>query len=206
MTFLIWEIWKWKWHRVRPIKPVPFKIWPQVRRRSGHGPSRSRRISPEAAWRAKSFGTIYASLSPSCRELLAEKRIATSCELKWPSCEPQSSVAPGSSQMGWVSWLWKNWVVSVSSCETGSFCKFPNRKVTILTWHWVARIKTPGRTFYSLYFDLMQSCKLHSDPTWTVAMAWLQAFLKEGQLTWLDLVPKISQNVGNERPTKVRKL
>ena len=30
----------------------------------------------------------------------------------------------------------------------------------------------------------MQYCKLHSDPTWPVAMAWLQTFLKEGQLTW----------------------
>ena len=43
----------------------------QVRSRSYHDRSRSICISSEAAWRAKSFGTICASLSTSCRELLA---------------------------------------------------------------------------------------------------------------------------------------
>ena len=46
--------------------------WPQVRSRSGHDPRRSIRISSEASWRDKSFGTICPSLSPFCRELLAK--------------------------------------------------------------------------------------------------------------------------------------
>ena len=44
----------------------------QVSSWSGHDPSRSIYISFEEASRAKSFGTICASLSPFCRELLAK--------------------------------------------------------------------------------------------------------------------------------------
>ena len=58
--------WLWK---------INFKIWPQVRSRSGHDPSRSISTSSEASWRDKSFGTIRAFLSPFCRELLAKKRL-----------------------------------------------------------------------------------------------------------------------------------
>ena len=43
----------------------------QDRSRSGHHPSRSICISSEAASRARSLGTIRASLSPSCHDLLA---------------------------------------------------------------------------------------------------------------------------------------
>ena len=54
---------------------------------------------------------------------------------------------------GW-SWSWKNWVASVSLCETGSIFIFPHRfrykrEVTKLTWLWVTRIKIPRYTFYS---------------------------------------------------------
>ena len=51
--------------------------------RSGQGQSMTQicqythYTSSEAAQRAKSFGTICASLSPSCRDLLVEKRIVT---------------------------------------------------------------------------------------------------------------------------------
>ena len=57
----------------------------------------------------------------------------------------------------------------------------------------------------------MQSCKFHTAPMWTVAIALLQTSLKEGQLTWPgelawpDLAPKYLQNVGNECPLKFRK-
>ena len=61
--------------------------------------------------------------------------------------------------------------------------------------------------------DVKQSCKFHTDPTWTIAMAWL-LFFKGGSadltwwpdLTWPDLGPKNSQSVRNEFSLKVRKL
>ena len=71
----------------------------QVRSRSGHDFSKSIFISFQAAWRAKSFGNICVSISPCCRELLAKKN---GLWPRWPSRDPRSTVAPGSSQMGWV--------------------------------------------------------------------------------------------------------
>ena len=53
-------------------RKVSFRIWPRVRARSGHDRSRSICIASKTAWRAESFGTICASLSPSCRKLLAK--------------------------------------------------------------------------------------------------------------------------------------
>ena len=52
----------------------------KVRSRSDHDPSRSLCTFSEAARRAKSFGTIFASLFSSCRDLLAKK---TDCDVIW---------------------------------------------------------------------------------------------------------------------------
>ena len=52
----------------------------QARWRSGHDPSSSICISSKGAWRAKSLGTICASLPPSCCEWL----VKMDCDLIWP--------------------------------------------------------------------------------------------------------------------------
>ena len=104
--FVTCAIWPWK---------VNFKIWlqvrsGQVRSRSSHAPSKSICISSEAAWRAKSLGTIRASLlylvanernlSEKLTENLSklmeliEKRIVTSFDLRWTPRGPRSAVAP----------------------------------------------------------------------------------------------------------------
>ena len=91
VTILIWEIRKSKWHyrvhcspRQAGSKHVLFKversIWKfdprsgqvMVRSTSDHDLSRSVCTSFEAARQAKPLGTICASLSPSCRDLLAK--------------------------------------------------------------------------------------------------------------------------------------
>ena len=83
-----------------------------------------------------------------------ENRIATSFEgrhVRWPSRDPPSSVAPGSSKMRWVATILK---------ELGGFGRFMrngrhfrissysyNGEVTKMTWPWVIRIQILRYTF-----------------------------------------------------------
>ena len=96
ITFLIWEMRKWKLHRrvflielVRSMHvftwKVNFKIWPQVRSDQGLVMTQ---ISQYAnipmhrnIWRVKSFGTV--SISMLSRHI-GEKRFVTSFDLIWP--------------------------------------------------------------------------------------------------------------------------
>ena len=125
-NFFTWEIRK-KWHhRVRLVKPVgnmlfdlEKSIWKfglksdqvKVSSTSVHDPSGSICRSSEAVRRAKSFGTICVSLSPFYCELLTKNGLRShlnSFDLRWPPCEPWTSVAPGSAQqMGWVAMILK---------------------------------------------------------------------------------------------------
>ena len=139
---------------------VSFKIWPQVRSRSGHDPNKSICKSSEADWQVKSFGTICASLSPSCRELLAKTGF-------WPHLTSGDLPVTPNHQLHldhhrWSEWpwSWKNWVVLVGLCETGSIFICPHRphrlengEVTKLTWPYVTRIKILRRTFYRFWWD-----------------------------------------------------
>ena len=112
----------------------------KVRSRSDHDPSRSICTSSEAGRRAKSFGTICASISPSCCEFLAK----TDCDLVWPHLtfdnlpvSPDRQFQPYHHGWGEWSWCWKKWVVSVGLYETGSIFIFPLGPiigVTKLTW------------------------------------------------------------------------
>ena len=86
-------------------------------------------------------------------------------------------------------WSWKNWVVLVGLCKMGSISTFPHRLIMGTSWNWPA-LSHQDKKIWEINFigtdDLKQSCKLHTDPTWTVAMAWpgYDFFFKEGQLTW----------------------
>ena len=92
----------------------------QVRLRSDHDPGRSICTSSIAARRAKSFGTICASLSPSRRDLLAKNEL-------WPHLisgdlpvTSDRQLHPDMNRWGEWPWSWNNWVVLICLCETGS--------------------------------------------------------------------------------------
>ena len=81
----------------------------KVRPRSDHDPSRSICTSPLAVWWAKPFGTICASQSPSCPDLLAKNGL-------WPHLTsgdlpvtPDRQLHPGHHRCGVWPWSWKNW-------------------------------------------------------------------------------------------------
>ena len=101
------------------------------------------------------------------------------------------------------------WVVSIGLYETGSIFIFPHRLITGMS-RTCPDLRSPGWMFWDIHFigtgDLKQSCKFHTDPTWTVAIAWLRFFDGgSADLTWWpDLGPKISQNVCNECSLKVK--
>ena len=61
--------------------------------------------------------------------VIGQTRIVISCDLRWPSRDPQLLVAPGPSQMRWVIVILTKWVVSVCLCEIGSIFIFPHRLI-----------------------------------------------------------------------------
>ena len=101
----------------------------QARSRPGYVPSKPICISFEADWRAKSLGTICATISPSCRESLAKSGLwphVTSYDFPWPA----DQLHPDQHSWGEWSWSWKLWMVSVSSCETRSIFILLHRLIT----------------------------------------------------------------------------
>ena len=122
--FTACNFWPWK---------VNFKIWPHIRPGQGQVMSQVSQyalcISFEADWRAKSLGTICATLSPSCRELLAKSGLwphVTSYDFPWPA----DQLHPDQHSWDEWSWSWKLWMVSVSSCETRSIFILLHRLIT----------------------------------------------------------------------------
>ena len=153
--------------------------------------SRSICMSSETAWRTKSLGSISASLSPSCCDLMAKNRLwrhVTSDDL---SVTPDHQLHPDqwsiitdgvsghdSERIGWFRLVF-------AKLET--FPYFPiGLWYSLGDWPCVTRIKITRHTFYG-YWWAHVSCKFRTGLTWTVTMAWLQTFLKESQLTWADL-------------------
>ena len=115
----------------------------QVRSRPDHDPSRSLCTSSEAARRAKSFGTIFASLFPSCRDLLAKNglwRHLTSGDLH---VTPDRRLHPDLHRWGEWPWSWKIWVVSIGLCEMGSIFIFPHRLIMGRSRNW-PDLRSPG--------------------------------------------------------------
>ena len=107
-----------------------------IRTRSGHDRSGSICISFEAAWRAKSFGTICASLSPSCRDLLAKNglwRHLTSGDLH---VTLYRRLRTDLHRWGEWPWSWKIWVFSIGLCEKGSIFVFPHRLIMGRSRNW----------------------------------------------------------------------
>ena len=105
-------------------------IWKfDLRSRSDHDPSRTICTSSEATRRAKSLGTIYASPSPSCRDLLAKNglwRHLTSGDLP---VTPDRQLHPDLHRWGQWPWSWTNWVVLIGLWEIGSTFIFPHRLI-----------------------------------------------------------------------------
>ena len=58
--------------------------------------------------------------------VIGEKRIVTSCDLIWPS---RHQLHPDHHRWDEWLWSWKNRVVSVGLCETGSIFIFPRRLI-----------------------------------------------------------------------------
>ena len=141
---------------------VNLKIWPQVRSGEDQAkvrswPSRSICISSDAARRAKSLGTICASLSPSCRDLLAKNGLwhhLTSGDLH---VTLNRQLHPDLHRWGEWPWSWKNWVVLIGLCETGSIFIFsPQAYITVRSRNW-PDLRPPGKnprhTFYRYWYD-----------------------------------------------------
>ena len=123
----------------------------------------------------------------SCRDLLAKNSL-------WPHLTPGDLPVTPDRQLhrdhqrcGEWPWSWNNWMVSVGLCETGSIFKVPHRLIIGRSRNW-PDVTSPGWNFWDIHFidtdDLKQPCKFHTDPTRTVAMAWLQKKMKEDQLSW----------------------
>ena len=112
ITFLIWKIWKWH-HRVCRTEPVQnmyfltlkgqFRFYLrscQVKVRSWHKQI-NMHILPSGLTSQVVWHHLRVSIS-IMSWAIGEERIVTSCDLRRTSRDPRSSVAPGSSQMGWV--------------------------------------------------------------------------------------------------------
>ena len=98
----------------------------KVRSKSDHDTSRSICTSSEVVRRAKSFGTICVSLSPSYRDLLAKNglwRHLTSSDLP---VTPDRQLHPDLHRWGEWPWSWRNWLVLIGLYETGSIFIFPH--------------------------------------------------------------------------------
>ena len=154
----------------------------QVRSRLDHDPSRSMCTSSEAACdpsRLEPFARFY--LHP-----VATNWRKTECDLIWSPLTsgdlpvtPDHQLRPGLHRWGDWPLFWRNWVVSISLCETGSIFTFHFKLIMGRPRNW-PDLRSPGYKFHDIHFigidDLKQSCKFHTGPTWSVAMAWLRFF------------------------------
>ena len=102
--------------------------------------------SSEAARRVKSFGTICASLSLSCCDLLAYWRKKglwrhlTSGDLP---VTPDPQFHPDLHRWDEGLWSWKHWVVLIDLCEARSIFIFPHRLIMGRSRNW-PELRTPG--------------------------------------------------------------
>ena len=118
ITFLIWEVWKWKLHHcgclVKLVQnmhsltlkgqfqnlssgQVKVRSWPKL---VNMNIFRSR-LKSQVIWHHL---CICISI---LLWVIGEKWIVTSCDLRWPSCNSWPSIAPRSSQMGSVTMILK---------------------------------------------------------------------------------------------------
>ena len=111
-----------------------FEIWPpvmsgqvKVMSRSDHDPSRLTFTSSEASRRAKSFGTICASLSPFCRDLLAKNGL-------WRHLASQ------------VTYPWARIVSCTQICTDGMNDHDPERT----GWFWLINAKREAFSYFSI--------------------------------------------------------
>ena len=114
---------------------VNFKIWHQAR--SGQGQAMTQ-VGQHAYLpkRLDEFGTIFSSLSPSCRELLAKNGLCPHVTSDDLPVTPYHHLHPDHHRWGELSWSWKNWMVSVSLFETGSIFIFPHRLIIERSESW----------------------------------------------------------------------
>ena len=180
----------------------------QVRSRSGHDPSRSKCISSEAPWRAKSFGTICASISLSCRDLLVKNGLwphLTSGDLPMTS---DRQLHPDHHRWGEWPWSGNNWVVSVGLRKTGNIFIFLHRPLMGRLRN-LPDLRSPGQKFWDIHFMVLMTSSNPVSfililPTWTVAMARLP-FFKEGSWPDQTLGKNFTECSQNECPLKARK-
>ena len=94
---------------------------------------------PDEPSRLAPIANLY--LHPVAR--YGEKRIVISCHLRWPSRDSDHQLHPHHHR--WGEWLgsWKNWVVSVSLCETESIFTFPHRFIVDRSRNW-PELGSPG--------------------------------------------------------------
>ena len=123
-----------------------------------------------------------------------EKRVVISCDLRWPFCEPRSSVAPGSPQMWWLVLSLKEFDGFGWFMRNGKhFYISPlvyKREVTKLTWPWIIEIKISRYTFYRYLRPHAILQVSNHDATWTVPghdVAVFFFFFFWRRFSWTDL-------------------
>ena len=164
ITFLIGEIWNWKWHhRVCLAEAVwnmhfftlkgqfqKFDLWSgQVKFRSS--PMQINMNVNRSDWTSQVAGHHLRVFILILSRDISEKRMVTSCDFRRPSRDPHHQLQRDHHRWGEVPLFWKIWVVSVSLCKTGSIFTY-NREVMKLTWPWITRIKTTSHTFYRYWW------------------------------------------------------
>ena len=145
-------------HRVRLVKPVRNMYFltlkgqfenlttDQVMSRSGQGQIMTQvgqYAHPMKRLDEPSHLTPFARLSPSCRDVLAKNGLWRHLTSGGLSVTPDRQLHPDLNRWGEWPWSWKNWVVLIGLCETGSIFIFPHRLIMGRSRNW-PNLRSPG--------------------------------------------------------------